>query len=420
MRGLPRSAFVLALGFGCLTLEPSLAARESNGTPAAKAFFAEGDAAAKAGKPAEAAAAFRKAIDADPDFADAHQRFIESTQRAEMPGTRTPTVPRLQQLYTQWARQQPKRAAYQWALGFLSTDSDKADAFFRAALKLDPSFARAHFLLARNADLRGDWAAQRDYLKAAVEANPDEPRYLLKYAQANKRSDGARFRELAMTVVEKFPDTPAAAEALYNLADASSDPERRSYFDRLRANYPAPRFGYGTAAMSDLYEELTAPSEALSVAQEMVKAFPASKTWARRVELQEAMVRATGLVAERKFDEALDVVDKTEPPAGSHGTTLALLKAEVAAGAGHTDRAYSALVERVAAAPNERVEAALLKHATALNKTAREIDNDVWRVRDAKASPATPFQLVADRGDRTVQLADYRGRVVLLAFWFPG
>jgi tetratricopeptide (TPR) repeat protein len=420
MPSLTRSAFVLVLGFRCLVLEPSLAARESNGTPAAKAFFAQGDAAAKAGKPADAAAAFRKAIDADPDFVDAHQRFIESTQRAEMPGTRTPTVPRLEQLYAQWARQQPKRAVYQWALGFLSTDSTKADAFFRAALKLDPSFARAHFLLARNADLRGDWAAQRDYLKAAAEANPDEPRYLLKYAHANKRSDAARFRELATSVVQKFPDTQAAAEALYNLADASSDPERRAYFDQLRAKYPPDRFGYSSLALSDFYEELTAPSEALSVAQEMSKAFPASKTWARRVELQQAMVRATALVAERKFDEALVVIDKTEPPAGSHGTTLALLKAEVAASAGHTDRAYSTLVESVAAAPDQRVEAALLKYGTALHKAAREIDADVWRVRDAKASPATPFQLAGDRGGRTVQLSDYRGRVVLLAFWFPG
>src|SRR5439155_10039514 len=60
----------------------------------------------------------------------------------------------------------------------------------------------AHFLLARNADTRGDWDAQRKHLKAAVENNPDEPRYLLRYAVAHLKSDPARFRELALQSVD--------------------------------------------------------------------------------------------------------------------------------------------------------------------------------------------------------------------------
>lgn len=420
MSFLARVACLFLPGLGLVLLPAPLAARESNGTAAAKVFFAQGDAVAKAGKPAEAAAAFRKAIEADPDFVDAHQRFIESTQRAEMPGTRAPTLPRLEALYARWATEHPKVAAYQWGLGFLSSDTSRADAFFRAALKIDPAFARAHFLLARNADLRGDWVAQREHLKAAVESNPDEPRYLLRYAQAHKRSDPPRFRELASSVVQKFADSQAAAEALYNLAVESTGPERRSYFERLRANYPVARFGYGSLAMDDFYDELTAPSEALSLAQDMVKALPASKTWARRVAVQQAMTRAEALVAERKFADALALLNETERPSGGHGTTWVLLKAQAAAGAGQGGQVYTALAESVAAAPDDRVQAALLKYGTELNKTAREIDADVWRLRDGKAVPAAPFQLPTARGGAPVQLSDYRGRVVLLAFWFPG
>ena len=149
---------IVAAGLAC---SPAVA-QESNGTPAARAAFAEGETAARAGKLPDAAAAFRKAIDADPDFVDAHQRYIEITQRQEMPQSRTPTVPRLQQLYERWAREQPARAVYQWALGFLSPEADTADVFFTKAIAIDPAFARAYFLLARNADLRGDWAAQRE------------------------------------------------------------------------------------------------------------------------------------------------------------------------------------------------------------------------------------------------------------------
>jgi tetratricopeptide (TPR) repeat protein len=136
---------VVLVAAGWLWLHSKPATGESNGTPEAKALFAQGDAAARAGKLADAAAAFQKAIDVDPDFVDAHQRFIEVTQRLEMPSSRTPSVARLQALYERWARQYPKRAVYQWALGFLNAEADKADVFFKKAVAIDPGFARAYF-----------------------------------------------------------------------------------------------------------------------------------------------------------------------------------------------------------------------------------------------------------------------------------
>ncbi len=400
-----------------LVMPPAVAAKESNGTPAARAFFAEGEAAVKAGKYADAAAAFRKAIEVDPDFVDAHQRFIENTRRDQ---TNRANGPALADLYRQWAKEHPSRAAYQWALGFLEQEPAKADVFFNAALKLDPTFARAHFSLARNADLRGDWQAQRRHLAAAVENNPDEPNYLVRYATAHRDSDPAKFRALALSVVEKFPQAQAAAEALYQLTNASSDPERRDYYERLRANYPADRFSYSSLALGNYYGHLSAPAEALSLAKDMLKWFPTSKTWAQRVAHQEAMMRVEGLLAEGKPAEALAAIDATQKPSGNHGTTWVLLKAQAAAGAGQRGQAYATLVENVATSPLERLSDALREHGTALKKTSAEIDADVWAARDAKSTPATPFELTSSRDGKPARLADYRGRVVLLAFWFPG
>ena len=420
MTGTRVVALPLLLGLELLAWSAPIHAHESNGTPAARAFFAEGDAAAKAGKPGEAAAAFRKAIDADPDFAEAHQRFIESTRWEQMPGSRTPTVPHLQELYERWAKQHPTRAVYRWALGFLLHDPAKADVFFNEAIAIDPAFARAHFHLARNADLRGDWVAQRQHLKAAVESNPDNPQYLVRYAHAHKDSEPARFRDLALSVVQKFPESGAAAEALYHLATESSDAERRRYLEQLRTKYPANKFGYASMGMSTLYSELTKPSDALALAKEMVKALPSSKSWSQRVAHQEAMVRVEAMIAERRFTDALEAIAKTQKPPGSHGTTWVLMKADAAAGAGQLDQVYGTLVESVAAEPNDQVMAALNKYGAALKKTPREIDADVWRIRDSKATPAAPFELTRAGQRQPVRLSDYRGRVVLLAFWFPG
>jgi tetratricopeptide (TPR) repeat protein len=397
-----------------------LEARESNGTPAAKAFFAQGEAEVKARRYGEAATAFRNAIEADPDFVDAHQRFIETTRWDQAPASRTPSVPQLQAQYERWAKQYPTRAAYRWGLGFLSHDAAKADAYFNEALKIDPAFARAHVLLARNADLRGDWVAQREHLKAAVESNPENPQYLVKYAQAHKSSDPKRFKELASIVVQKFPGTNAAADALSSLAYESSNPERGALFERIRSQYPVDRFSSSSPAMYTFYGELTAPSDALSLAKDMAKWMPANSTWTLRVAHQEAMVRAEALVAERRFTEALEILDKTQRPSGAHGTTWVLMKAEARAGAGQPDQAYTTLLESVAAAPDDRVQTAVVKYGAALHKAPQEIDADIWRVRDAKAIPAAPFQLASSKDGKPVQLSDYRGRVVLLAFWFPG
>src|SRR5205823_8518091 len=131
---------------------PGSAAGESSATPAAKSAFDRGEAAARAGKLDEAVAAFRKAIAADPDFIDAHQRLIEVTQRQQLQDERSPSLPRLKRQYEQWARQHSTRAAYQVALGLLTKDSDQADAYYNKALAVDPSSASAHFLLARDAE----------------------------------------------------------------------------------------------------------------------------------------------------------------------------------------------------------------------------------------------------------------------------
>jgi outer membrane PBP1 activator LpoA protein len=136
--------------------------------------------------------------------------------------------------------------------------------------------------------------------------------------------------------------------------------------------------------------------------------------------VQEAMVRAESLVADAQFADALDLFEKTPRPSGSHGTTWSLLKAEAAAGSGQVDQAYAALLDIAVALPDARADAALLKYGIALGKTPRDVDADIWALRDARAKVAAVFELPSARDGSLVRLTDYRGRVVLLAFWFPG
>ena len=55
-----------------------------------------------------------------------------------------------------------------------------------------------------------------------------------------------------------------------------------------------------------------------------------------------------------------------------------------------------------------------------LNCTPAQIEADVWALRDAAAKPAPPFDLGLYTAERKLSLADLRGKVVFVTFWFPG
>ena len=317
------------------------------------------------------------------------------------------------------ARQHPTRAVYQVALGLLTKDADQADAYYTKALALDPRSARAHFLLAGNADSRGDWDGQRKHLKAAVENNPDEPRYLMRYAAAHRKSDPNGFRELALQVVARFPTSPVAAEALYNLADASSNPERRgvpgpasrklsgrslSVF-RLRDEHavrgahrarrgPGARARHGPGA---------AGRNVLAAASRRAGGDDAGENAHRRRAVGRSR-RATreGAASVRQPRHDMDAV---EGGGGGRGR--------------QSGKGVHTLVESAAASPDTRIDAALPKYSAGLGKTSRDVEAGVWGIRDARAKPAAAFSLPSVRDGAAAQLADFRGRVVLLAFWYP-
>jgi tetratricopeptide (TPR) repeat protein len=86
---------------------------------------------------------------------------------------------------------------------------------------------------------------------------------------------------------------------------------------------------------------------------------------------------------------------------------------------GNTAKAYEALTRAVAVSPTPEANASLAEAAKAAGRTTAEAEAAVWSVRDAAAKPAADFTLTSLDG-KEVSLASYKGKVVLLNFWFPG
>src|SRR5436190_16244197 len=199
-------ALVIAAAMALITAMPQGPPAESPGTPEARASFDAGRAADRAGDKAAAAALFRKAIDLDPRYVEAHAEFIDATGKTAD----------LNALYQGWAMAHPDLAVYEWALSKLAgKDWAAAEQHLTRAIAISPAFARPYQDLALIAELRGDNAGRLNYLKKAADLNPTDASFFFYYASAMKSVDPTASLALLQEVATRFPKTERGAQGLH-------------------------------------------------------------------------------------------------------------------------------------------------------------------------------------------------------------
>jgi thiol-disulfide isomerase/thioredoxin/predicted Zn-dependent protease len=431
------SLAIFGVAIGSAAQQKPPASTESQGTPAAKALFAQGEKARDTSADyAGAAAFFRKAIDADPFYVEAHNQFMFATRQAAQTEARKAGTPSadatekadasLRTLYAGWAARDPKNAVYAWALGELNSNNwDEAEKHYLRAVSLDPSFARAYQQLSLVADFRGDSKKRIDYSKKASDLAPADPAYFFYYASAMKAVDVPKSIELLQETATRFPQTERGAQGLYWAAFETADPAKKiAIYERLKNEFPPAKFGWSSSGMEQLFEAYTrhAPAKALALANELVAALPttsAKKTWNEYAAFQLAMVDGQALIAKGQYAEAVAAIDKVTRPKHIDTTLLDELKARALDASGDTKKAYESLAAVAAASPTDSLYAALGGYAKKLGKDQATIDADLWALRAAKATPAFAFSLPRYPELKPLSLADYKGQVVLVNFWYP-
>jgi thiol-disulfide isomerase/thioredoxin len=167
---------------------------------------------------------------------------------------------------------------------------------------------------------------------------------------------------------------------------------------------------------------MTAPDKALALAEELTRALPTGSSnqyWQSLLAYQKNLTQARALMAKKEFAEASKLLDEVKLPRLNDYSDLYKLKVAAAEGSGNAQKIYDDLLKQTAKEPTGELRALLFKLGAGLKKTEAQVSDDLYQSLDAQAKPAKTFTLKRYGDLKDVSLGDYRGKVVLLNFWYP-
>jgi len=444
----------------------------------APAEMKAGDAAGAKRDYAVAMAAYRRAIELDPQNVDAHKRFIGAAgrqanvalgklftnpdyrklehgqlqgkikkamqaQKKEAQAQQKAGDDALVAAYDEWIAAHPQMAVFYWAKGYALTLQEKANGpekLFEKAISLDPKFVPAYNSMADFEFEKGDYAKQRDYLKQAMNLEPTNASAARDYAETFQFSDPAKFRDLAQQFADKFPNDSQCTYLLHQLENTEPTAAQRiSTLEQMRQRYLDNSFS--TVGMDDpdvftswLEEDMAdlfnlyaqdAPHKALDLAEEMQEQKWADTEWGwnQAVAYQQNLLKAQELISAKKYSDASALLQrKFSGDVVNYEldrTPLNLASAEAQAGSGNVRQAFDNLAAAWIKTPDIRLHSALLRYGAKLGKTPQQVDEAVWKKWTFSAKEMKPFELKSLDSRKKLRLSDFRGRVTLVSFWFP-
>jgi len=420
-------------------------AQEHTPSPAAKAAYDQAREAIPkgfAGEPKEfqrGVQLLQKAIALDPDYYDAHQEYVLMYKLAAAPDKLSEDPKKgkaaesawnkaqkeLEDQYQKLVAEHPDKAVYAWTMGWVLDyeDPDRAVEYYKQALKLDPHCGPAYDMLAIAAEEHGDLALSQEYARKAYEAWPGDEHlwshYLGAYTSVPTPENIAKAEQIALEGATKFPEE-AARMLGYTAGRTTDDAQARQIYELLQQKFPKEAKGYTLIPLFDLYLK-SDRAKALELANELMKADPSDKQWPPLKSYAQALTDADALIAKGDFDKALTTLDGVKLPSGHvvEHRWLDLARAQALAGQGKVDTAYANLLKEFAATPSDEVQAALNTYGQKLGKTEEQVEASIAEERTNAAKPGLPFTLTDYATGKPVSLSDYKGRVVLVNFWYP-
>lgn len=359
----------------------------------------------------------KKAVEKNPDSLSFHQAYIKALGKDEST---------MEKQYAEWMKKYPNSAIVPYAIGkaFENKESPKAKPYLLKTVEIDPNYTEAWGGLWIDGERWGDFVQAREYLSKATASDPSNPNYAFYYASSFDGVDRAQYIKKSLDVVKRFPESERGAQALYWLGERSKNvKDKIKFFEMLRSKYSPTKFNWSSSGMSSYYNILLTENtqKAFDLAQEMAKDEKKAKEWTGLASQAKMVLDAKKFIQEGKGKEALALINEVKLPRYySFNNELTLIKAQAMDVDGNFNEAYHSLIEAFAKKPTDQMNAALLAYGIKLSKSSAQVKDDIWKQLNLIAKTATPFKLKGYFSDDYTSLADYKGKVVLLTYWFPG
>lgn len=362
-------------------------------------------------------AQLKAAVKAKPEDFDTHFAYIRAMGFDS---------PELIKQYEVWTKEYPKSVMFPYAMGeFLTRRANsKAREFLLKAVAVDSNYAAAWSALSSDAELRGDTEGAIAYLGKAAAAAPDNADYAFQYAYAFSGADMEKYTKMSLAFVARFHEHRRAPQALFWLAHFTTDiKEKIAYYERMRKEFPAASFDWTVSGMADYFDLLLVSDsdKAVALAEELAAVKQLEKQWSALLLTARKVNEAKKLMDEKKGGAALEVLNTiTLGKYSSIKKDLLLWKAQANDIAGHTDVAYDSLLRAFVKAPALKIKKQLVFYGNKIGKNNAAIEADIRTQLDAVTEPATTFSLKNYFTNANTSLEDYKGKVVLLTYWYPG
>ncbi len=413
-------------------------------SPDVESLLKAGKAADQSGNFKEAIASFQKAIELDPYNYKAHYALFDTTLRMyvrSLPTDKAPTEQQLKELgdkmkvymdetaakYAQLTEKNPKVTTYQlMAFTVNPYDPVKRLTFLEAAAKLEPNNLDVLAAQASFETSRGDNQKASEYYKKISDQKPGDNDALFSYVRSLKDVNNKLYTQKTLEFVKENPTDRSAFQGLQFLIwDTENINEQIGYYNQMRELFPPDKSERTIGAMTGLfaiYNE-TDPAKAQALAEEMVnlsKTDAQKKSWQSYLDYQTGINQATELVNQKKGNEAIALLEKIKAPRGiTNPSAYNLVKARAQDATGDTATAYTELTKFYVSNPRKVVRQELDTLGKKLSKDKKQVEKDIQALVVAQAQPINDFSLVRFDNGKKVSLADYKGKVVLLNFWYP-
>jgi len=404
-----------------------------SGSPPARRAYAQGAKAQGARQFALAADAYQRAMKLDPNFASAYQKYFAAKELAFSQANDDKPDAEQDKAWDEFRKgadaemdalmaRQPPSPIYAWinSTRYEEDAPEKQRQLCSDALALDPNFLPAYRCLAHVALLGGDVKQAAELCRRVLDVDPSAESWLAYTSLV--RADPALLRASVEEVERRFPHSDTAAQALFIFATARDRPaDKIDAFKKMIAEYSPAKFKSGNDAAHWLFnlEDGSGPATARELAHTCLKKMGKDADWKAAAVYADAMATAERELAEGSAEDALETlkaIQTADLPVGA--ARLEALRARAMEASGDAAGAYRLVEQAFAGRPSAAAASALYPIGGRLGKSKAEVDKEVEGARAALAKPAKEFSLEAFTGG-TVSLADYKGRVVVLDFWFP-